>query len=192
MVKFSYMKRYLKLIEKEYKKNTIYTGKAISFRVDEVILPSNKIATREFMDHPGAVAVLPVEKENIIFVKQYRYPVNEVTYEIPAGKLNFKGDNFEERAKKELEEETGYIAEKLIHLIDFWPTPAFSNEVLKIYLAKDLKKGKKNPDEDEFLNVVKISESKAFEMVKNGKIKDSKTLIAILYYFLLIKKQEAL
>jgi len=179
----------MKLIEKVYKEKNIYKGKAISFRVDSVVLPNNKIAVREFIDHPGAVAVLPVDEDgNIIFVTQYRYPIKKITYEIPAGKLNYKKDNYLKRAKAELKEETGYIARKMTYLIDFWPTPAFSNEILKIYLATDLISGKSKPDDDEFLNVVKISDSKALEMVNKGIIKDSKTIISILYYFLNIKK----
>jgi len=179
----------MKLIEKVYKEKNIYKGKAISFRVDSVVLPNNKIAVREFIDHPGAVAVLPVDGDgNIIFVTQYRYPIKKITYEIPAGKLNYKKDNYLKRAKAELKEETGYIARKMTYLIDFWPTPAFSNEILKIYLATDLISGKSKPDDDEFLNVVKISDSKALEMVNKGIIKDSKTIISILYYFLNIKK----
>ncbi|MEF3280805.1 MAG: NUDIX hydrolase [Elusimicrobiota bacterium] len=178
-----------KIIEKNYREKRIYKGKAISFMVDTVILPNGKKATREFMDHPGAVAVLAVNKKNeIIFVQQYRYPVNKITYEIPAGKLNFKGDNFLKRARAELMEETGYTARRLNHLIDFWPTPAFSNEILRIYIARDLKKGAASPDEDEFLNVKKIKDVDALKMIKKGDIKDSKTIIAVFYYFLFVKK----
>lgn len=191
LIKFKEGEIMKKFIEKKHKENEIYSGKAISFRVDKVVLPNKKIATREFMDHPGAVAVLPVDEDgNIIFVTQYRYPIKELTYEIPAGKLNHKRDDFLKRAIAELKEETGYTAKKMIHMIDFWPTPAFSNEILKIYLALGLKNGESNPDEDEFLNVVKINEKKALDMVKKGKIKDSKTIIALLYYFLLIKGEK--
>ncbi|NLH39373.1 MAG: NUDIX hydrolase [Elusimicrobia bacterium] len=177
------------LIEKKYKEKTIYKGKAISFRVDTIVLPNCKKATREFIDHHGAVALLAVDdEENFIFVRQYRYPVKEVTYEIPAGKLNYKGDNFLKRAKAELEEETGYKAKSIRHMIDFWPTPTFSNELLKIYLATGLVEGKSHPDEDEFLNVIKIKSTKAIDMIKSGVIKDAKTIIAILYYFNFIRR----
>ncbi|MCX7905191.1 MAG: NUDIX hydrolase, partial [Elusimicrobiales bacterium] len=88
------------------------------------------------MDHPGAVAVVAIDKdEKLVFVKQYRHPVGEVTFEIPAGKLVSKKDKHLKRAKAELLEETGYSAKKFKHLLDFWPTPAFSNEKLRIYIA---------------------------------------------------------
>jgi len=178
----------IKFLEKTKKKNRIYKGKAINFRVDEIILPNKKSATREFMEHPGAVAILAIDKDRkIIFVKQYRYPVGKETYEIPAGKLNGKNDNYLRRALAELKEETGYIPKKIKPLVEFWPTPAFSDEILKIYLAKDLTPGKDNPDEDEFIKTEKISLSKALSLIKKGKIKDSKTIIAILYFHSFIK-----
>lgn len=182
------MRKNLHFEEKTIKKVTIYKGKVISFRTDKVKLPNNDTAIREFMDHPGAVAVLALtDKNEIVLVKQYRYPVGNTTYEIPAGKLHYKGENFLKRAKAELKEETGYSASKFTHLLDFWPTPAFSNEILRIYLATGLKKGKSNPDDDEFLDVFHIKDIKVLKMIHEGKIKDSKTIIAVLYYFLKIK-----
>jgi ADP-ribose diphosphatase len=175
----------IKLLEKKLKGKKIFTGKAVGFNVDTILLPNGKTATREYLTHPGAVAVLPILKNgDIVFVKQYRYPIRKVTYEIPAGKLHNKKDNFLKRAIAELKEETGYTAKKLEHLIDFWPTPAFSNELLKIYIAVDLKAGKAMPDEDEFLNVEFLPLEKAMKMIKSGKIKDSKTIIALQAYML--------
>ncbi len=178
----------IKLLEKKLKGKKIFTGKAVGFNVDTILLPNGKTATREYLTHPGAVAVLPILKNgDIVFVKQYRYPIRKATYEIPAGKLHNKKDNFLKRAIAELKEETGYTAKKLTHLIDFWPTPAFSNELLKIYIAVDLKAGKAMPDEDEFLNVEFLPLDKAVKMIKTGKIKDSKTIIAIQAYLLMKK-----
>jgi ADP-ribose pyrophosphatase len=178
-----------KLKERMLKSNILYKGKAISFKLDEVKLPNRKKAIREYMDHPGASAILCVEKGKFIMVKQYRYPVGKTTYEIPAGKLHSKDDDFLLRAKEELKEETGYIAKKFTHLATFWPTPAFSNEVLKIYLAEGLSKGKSNCDDDEFLDVVKVPIKKAVDMIKKSIIKDSKTIIAILYYLFVFKRK---
>ena len=169
----------MKLKEKVYKKNKVYKGIAVDFCNDTIILPNNKKATREYIDHPGAVAVVPfVNKTDIIFVKQFRYPVKEITYEIPAGKLN-KKESLLKCAKRELEEETGYKTKNIKKLISFWPSPAFSNEELYIYTAKDLIAGKQHPDSDEFVQTVIIPFQKALQMIYNGKIKDSKTIIAL-------------
>lgn len=169
--------------EKTKKKNLIYKGKSVNFRSDEILLPNGKTAVREFIEHPGAVAVLARDSSGkIIFVRQYRYPVGKETLEIPAGKFNSKNDDPIKRALSELKEETGYRAKYLEHLVDYWPTPAFSDEVLRIYLAYGLKKGKRFPDEDEFLSTVKLTLRQAFSLIKRGRIKDSKTIIAILYY----------
>ncbi len=175
--------------EKVFSKKVVHKGKAVSFRVDEVLLANGKKAIREFMVHPGAVAVLALtEKNEFVMVRQYRYPVGKITYEIPAGKLQNKNDAFLKRAKAELKEETGYSASKFTYMLDFWPTPAFSDEVLRIYLATGLKKGISKPDEDEFLDVFHIKDTDALDMVLSGEIKDSKTVIAVLYYFLKIKR----
>lgn len=169
----------MKLIEKVYKKNKVYVGKAVDFCNDTVILPNNKKATREYIDHPGAVAIVPfINKTDIILVKQFRYPINKITYEIPAGKLD-KNESLLKCAKRELKEETGYTAKKIEKLISFWPSSAFSNETLHIYKATNLVAGKSNPDDDEFITNCIVSLKQAYEMVKSGKIKDSKTVIAI-------------
>jgi ADP-ribose pyrophosphatase len=170
------------LIEKFYKRSTVFTGRAVSFRVDEVILPNGKHATREYMDHPGAVAVIPfINKDTIVMVRQYRHPVGKVTLEVPAGKID-KGEKPLACVGRELEEETGYRAGKIIKLNSFWPTPAFANEVIHIYAATNLKPTKKNPDEDEFIDAVQVKFADALKMVKNGKVRDSKTVIAILLW----------
>ncbi|MEW5951879.1 MAG: NUDIX hydrolase [Elusimicrobiota bacterium] len=175
-------------LEKTFKKIKIYEGKSVNFRADKVILPDGKKAQREFIEHPGAVAVLPINsKGEIIFVRQFRYPVFEETLEIPAGKLHSKKDNPLIRAKEELKEETGFSAKRISHLLDFWPTPAFSDEVLRIYAAYGLNAGKNSPDEDEFISWEAVSPKKALSFIKKGKIKDSKTIIALYHYFLFKK-----
>lgn len=157
-------------------------GNAVSFRIDEICLPNGKKATREYLDHPGAVAVIPfVSREKIVLVKQYRHPVGETTWEIPAGKLD-QNEPPLQCVRRELAEETGYTSKKFKKLISFWPTAAFANETIHIYTAQDLKKGKMNLDEDEFLNAEVWSLKKVVRYIKTGKIKDSKTIIAILAY----------
>lgn len=171
----------MKFTEKAYKKEKVYLGKAVDFCNDVVILPNKEKATREYLDHPGAVAVVPfLNKTDIIFVKQFRYPVNQVTYEIPAGKLD-KKEPLIKCVRRELKEETGYSAKTIKKLLSFWPTPAFSNEVLHIYTASGLSEGNNCPDEDEFVETAVLSYKEALEMIKKGRIKDSKTIIALTY-----------
>ncbi|MDR1696420.1 MAG: NUDIX hydrolase [Endomicrobium sp.] len=175
------------MIEKLIKKNRIYQGKAVDFYCDEVQLPNGQTATREYLGHPGAAAVLPfLDKNNIVLVKQYRHPVGKITYEIPAGKLD-KGETPVEGIKRELEEETGFKAKKIEKLISFYPTTAFSNEILHIFAAFGLKKGNTNPDSDEFVSAGIFGFYEALDMVKRGEIMDSKTVIALLYFENILK-----
>jgi ADP-ribose pyrophosphatase len=177
----------MKLKEKFLKKQFHFSGKAVSFRIDQIRLPNGKKATREYLDHPGAVGIIPVLKNgDIVMVRQYRHPVREITWEIPAGKLDRK-EPLLLCARRELQEETGYTSGKITKLLSFWPTAAFANEVIHIYVAKNLKPGKPNTDEDEFLNTEIWSLKKGLQAVKNGKIKDSKTIIALLSYKAFLK-----
>ncbi|MDA8243286.1 MAG: NUDIX hydrolase [Elusimicrobia bacterium] len=165
--------------EKRHKKRLIFSG-TVNFRADTVTIPNGKKATREFVDHPGAVAVLPVLSDGrVVFVRQFRYPVGQATLEIPAGKLHSAKDDPLARVKAELKEETGYTARKIERVLSYWPTPAFSTEVLHIYFAAGLTGGKPDPDEDEFLTLEILPFEKAWRMVKTGKIRDSKTVIAL-------------
>lgn len=168
------------LTESFHKKRVVYSG-VVDFRADTVTLPNGKKATRAFMAHPGAVAVLPVlDDGRIVLVRQYRYPVAEATLEIPAGKLHSISDKPLVRIKAELMEETGYTAASIKPLISFWPTTAFSNEVLHIYTASGLRGGaQQNLDEDEFVNVEILPFDKAWALLKKGVIKDAKTIIAL-------------
>lgn len=167
------------LTEKFYKKKLVFSG-TVNFRADTVVLPNGKMATREFVAHPGAVAVLPVLPDGrIVFVRQFRYPVGRETLELPAGKLNSGSDGLLRRAKAELKEETGYTAAKIRPLLSFWPTPAFSSEVLHIFTAEGLRPGASCPDEDEFIRTAALSLEKALDLIKKGVIKDAKTIIAL-------------
>ena len=168
------------LIETFVRKKTVWRGRAVDFRVDTVRLPNGKLATREFMDHPGAVGVVPfVDAKNVAMVRQYRHPVGRVTLELPAGKLE-RGEAVLACLRRELREETGYTAGTFKPLIQYWPTPAFANEVLHLYVAEDLKPGKMRADEDEFIECVILPFRKALDMVTGGEIKDSKTVVGIL------------
>jgi ADP-ribose pyrophosphatase len=168
--------------EKLSRRSRVYTGKAIHFSVDEIILPDGNKATREYVEHPGAVAVIPfIDNNQIILVKQYRYPVGAVTWEIPAGKLN-KGEKPLSCVKRELAEEAGYRPRKIKKMVSFWPTPAFANEVIHIFVAHDLVQVQASPDQDEFIETETVRVKTALQWIKSGRIQDSKTIIALLYW----------
>lgn len=169
-----------RLIETLVRKNPIYRGKSVDFRVDTIRLPDGKTATREYLDHPGAVGVVPfLDPRTVVLVRQYRHPVGEITLELPAGKLD-AGESPLACLRRELREETGYAAGRVKPLIDYWPTPAFANEVLHLYVAERLTEGRHEPDADEFLEVVRMPFDKALGLVRSGKIQDSKTVIGLL------------
>lgn len=168
------------LVEDFVRSKRIWNGNAVDFRVDTVRLPNGKLATREYMDHPGAVGVVPfLNKDTVVMVRQYRHPVREVTLELPAGKLD-KGERPLYCVRRELAEETGYTARRIKPLIQYWPTAAFANEVLHLYIAEGLRPGRMHADEDEFIECVKLPFKKAVEMVRRGDIRDSKTVIGLL------------
>jgi ADP-ribose pyrophosphatase len=170
------------LIEKTLNKKLIYKGKFTELFCDEVELPNGSSATREYLNHHGAAAVLPfIGKENIVLVKQYRYAIGKVTYEIPAGKID-SGETPIECITRELEEETGYIAKKFELLLSFYPIMALSNELVHIFSAFDLEEGSLNPDKDEFVGKKIVTLKNALGMIKDGQIKDSKTIISLLYF----------
>ena len=144
-------------------------------------LPNGKLAAREIARHVGASAVVPVDGEgNVWLVKQYRAPIDQILLEIPAGKLDYKGEDRLEAARRELAEETGLQAASWTHLSDIVTTPGFSDELISLYLARDLSAGQSHPDEDEFLNVVKVPMAELVSMIARGEVTDSKTICAVL------------
>ena len=169
------------LIEKKISSEEIFHGHLLHVFKDEVELPNGNKATREWIKHPGASSVIPLLPDNqIILVRQYRYPVAQVTLEVPAGKLDKPGEDPLECAKRELSEETGYTAGKIWKLTTIATTVGFSNEYIHLYAATDLTPGKIHPDADEFINTVKMPLTAALHLVETGKIIDSKSIISIL------------
>lgn len=169
------------LIEKKISSENVFDGVLLHVRKDEVELPNGHKSVREWIKHPGAASVIPLLPDNqIILVKQFRYPIGEVTLEVPAGKLDIEGEEPIECAKRELSEETGYTAGKLEKLTTIATTVGFSNEVIHLYVATDLTQGEKHPDQDEFINTVKIPLTAALQLVESGKIIDAKSIISIL------------
>ncbi|MHB1275940.1 MAG: NUDIX hydrolase [Candidatus Humimicrobiaceae bacterium] len=166
--------------KKKISSEKVFEGKIIKLFFDKVMLPNKKLATREKVWHPGAVAVVPLTSNNeIILIKQYRYPVEEVLIEIPAGKLD-KDEAPGDCAKRELQEEVGAVGGNLVHLTSFHTTPGFSNEFLHLYLAINFEKKENNPDEDEFLQILSIPVKDCIDWVFEGRIKDAKSIIGIL------------
>lgn len=167
-------------VEKTVSTKKIFSGNILEFKVDTVELPGGALATRELVHHPGGVAVVPVDNDGYVYlVRQYRKPYDEAVLEIPAGKRD-KGEDPLIGAKRELSEETGLEAGQFIDLGSFYPSPGYVDEVIYLYLAKDLKKGEAHPDEDEFVENEKIHIDTLVDMIMNNKIKDGKTIAAVL------------
>ena len=173
----------MEYIEKTVKKNTIYEGKILTLRCDDALLPDGKPCKREIVEHSGGACVLYVEEERVLLVRQYRYAYGETLYEIPAGKLE-KGEDPERAAARELEEEAGVVAKDLELLFIDYPTPGYTNEKIYIYRAYGGEKTSAHLDEGEFLEAVYLPMDRVREMLKNGEIKDGKTIIALQAYFL--------
>lgn len=155
----------------------------IRLRVDTVALPNGDTATREVIEHPGAVAVIALTGGGeLLMVRQYRHATGEVLLEIPAGKRD-PGESPLACAQRELEEETGYRAKQWRLLFSYYTTPGFSDELLYIIQASDLEKGEAHTDEEEFIEVVTVPVPEALDMVYRGEIRDAKTIIGILALF---------
>lgn len=171
----------MNLQEKQLSFDYKFKGRIISLRQDTALLPNGNTATREVVEHPGGVCVAALtENDELLFVKQWRYPYGEETLEIPAGKRDRQDEDPLECGKRELLEETGATAKNYLDLCPLYPSPGYVNEVIYCYLATGLTYGEQNPDEDEFLDVLSIPLEKAVEMVLKGEIKDAKTQITVL------------
>ncbi len=169
------------LIEEKLDSRDIYNGKLLHVKSDTVRLPNGDTAVREWIKHPGAAAVAPcLENGNVLLVRQYRYPVHQVTLEIPAGKLDAAGEDPLVCAKRELSEETGYNAQNWQKLTTIATTFGFSDEYIHLYVATDLTPGKQHPDDDEFINTVQVPLVDAIAMINDGTIIDAKTIVALL------------
>ena len=180
------MKKYLNqtdktLIEEKIDSRDIFDGKLLHVKSDTVKLPNGEEAVREWIKHPGAAAVVPCTSDgSVLLVRQYRYPVGQITLEVPAGKLDAVGEDPLVCAKRELSEETGYGAKHWQKLTTIATTVGFSDEYIHLYAAHDLTAGKQHPDADEFINTVKVPLVDALAMINDGTIIDAKTIISLL------------
>lgn len=168
------------LAEKFIESKQVFDGNLLKVYCDQVTLPNGKQASRELIRHPGAVAVVPITPEGkIVLVRQYRYPIGAAMLEVPAGKLD-KGEAPEDCARRELEEETGYVAHNLRLLTSMYTTPGFTDEIIHLYIADELTLATQRPDEDEFLDVEIYTKAEVKKMIHDGSINDGKTMLALL------------
>lgn len=170
----------MNLEEKTVNKSYVFKGKIINVRVDDALLSDGSIKKREVVEHNGGVCVAAItDNDEVLMVKQFRYPYMEEIYELPAGKRD-GNENPLDCGKRELKEETGASAMEYISLGELYPTPGYCGEIIWLFAAKGLTFGEKNLDEDEFLEAEKIPFKKALDMVLKGEIKDAKTQTVIL------------
>ena len=166
--------------EKKLNSETVYKGKILTLNVDEVELPDKSRSFREYVRHSGGAAVLLVKDNSVLLVKQFRYAYGKELYEVPAGKLNY-GENSETAAARELEEETGYRA-KLVKMLDIYPSPGYTDEIIRIYFAESFDYTAQKLDEGEFLKCEFIALDKVLNMIETGEICDGKTVSAVYKY----------
>ena len=165
--------------EKTMKSEKIYEGKILNLRVDTIELPDKKYSKREIIEHPGGVAIIAIDKDkNLVMIKQYRKAVEEFIWEIPAGRLEVNEEP-RETAIRELKEETGYAANKMTYITEFYTTPGYCSEKIYLFLAEDLIEGEPCPDLGENIEMSNISIDNLLKMATRGEIVDSKTIAAI-------------
>ena len=166
--------------EETIESKRIYKGRMLGMRDDTVKFSTGKVSKREICEHPGAVAIVAVtKKKEIILIKQYRHAAKKVMLEIPAGLID-KGEDLQTAAKRELEEETGYVAKKVTPVFEAFASPGYSMEVLSFYLTTDLEKKKQRCEEDENIEVVPLKIKDAWQLVEASEVDDNKTIIGIM------------
>lgn len=182
---------YGQFTEKTQSSELIYDGAIVRLYKDKVTLPDGRSAIREVIRHIGAVCIVPVTDDGeVILVRQFRYPLGKMVLEIPAGKLNSKDEDPSSAVLRELEEETGYSCRELNFIGDIHTTVGFCDEVIHMYSAHGLTKGISHPDDDEFIDTVKLPLEEAVEMILNGQLTDAKTQAAILKVYIGLKRRE--
>ncbi len=170
------------LLEKTIRKIYVFKGRIVNVRNDDAQLSNGKIVSREVVEHRGGVGILPITAQGeVLLVKQYRYPYEELLLEIPAGKLE-PGETPFETGVRELQEETGMNAARYFDLGIDYPSPGYCNEKIHLYAADGLTEIGQQLDEGEFLNVLSVPLTEALTMIYNGELKDSKTVIALMKY----------
>lgn len=169
-----------KLVEKPISSEEVFNGRLLHVFLDHARLPDGSESTREWIKHPGASAVLPVfEDGDVMLVKQFRYPLSQIFYEVPAGKLD-PGETADSTAVRELKEEAGLSCRQFHYLGHFYPSIGYTDEIIHLYLAWEISEFEQNVDEDEFLVKERVPFREAVDMAHSGEISDGKTAITLL------------
>lgn len=173
------------LKETQIHSQSIYQGSFLSINQDTIQLPNGKTTQRLVVRHPGAACILAItEQQEIVLVRQWRYATGEALLEIPAGKLDW-GEDPAQCALRELAEETPYTAKKVEKIFEFYSAAGFCDEKMYLYRAEGLQKNSQLlPDQDEFVETILMNRSDIIQAIKQGQIRDAKTLIALQYFLM--------
>jgi len=170
-----------RLSEKPLSSQTVYQGRLLHVKADQVALPDGRVTGREYIVHPGAVAVIPwLDGHEVVLVRQFRYPLRQDFFELPAGKID-PGEEMLACGRRELLEETGYEAAHWHYLAKIHPCIGYSNELIAFYLAEGLSQRGHRRDADEFLEVLSVPLRDAMEWIRDGRITDGKTVAGLLW-----------
>ena len=169
-----------RLAEQKKHSEKVFSGDLLHVYKDEAVLPDASTGRREWIQHPGACAVVPLfENGDCVLIQQFRYPAQQLFWEVPAGKIDRGEDPFT-TANRELEEETGYRAKEWTYIGHFYPAIGYADEVIHVYLAEGLIPGRQNTDQDEFLSVYRVPFNELVDMIHSGEINDAKTISSII------------
>ena len=175
------------MTETTIKSTELFNGRVLHMKLDEVELDGGRRSSREWVEHPGGVCVAALNEQNeLLFVRQFRYPYKEIVLELPAGKLE-PGSTPLENGKRELLEETGAQGCSYISMGQVYPSPGYTNEIILLYACRVKTQGESKPDEGELLRLEKIPLTKAVEMVLNNQLPDAKTQIAVMKIYMLLQ-----
>jgi ADP-ribose pyrophosphatase len=179
----------MELTEKTIKSDTVYQGKKVSLSLDTICCPNGDIVTKEKIHRAQGAAILPFfDEKTVLLERQFRHPFEAEILAVPAGKAD-QGEDLSLTAKRELEEETGYVASQLVDVGRLYPAPAYSDEVVGLFLGLDIHPGTRNLDKDEFINLVRVSLKDFLAMCEDGRIKDARS-IALAFRYLSWKRHK--